>query len=87
MFENGMFGLSLHYSDDRNDDIPYMSDHVAKINDVMEEIIQSCYEKAKSILINNETIVMKLIPILTKKQVMQMDECEKLLTQWGGIKC
>ena len=85
MAENGMFGLALRYSEDRHEKLPYMSERVERLNQVFDEVIQECYERAKAILLKNDAVVKKLIAHLAKKQILQEEECEQLLTEWGGL--
>lgn len=86
MAKNGMFGLDLRYSEDRHEILPYLSDRLERLNHVFDEIIQECYERAKTILLNNETVIRNLIPYLAEKQILQAEECEKLLAEWGGLR-
>lgn len=85
MSEHGMFGLDLRYSEDRHEKLPYLSDKLERLNHVFDETIQECYGQAKAILLKNETLIKKLIPYLVKRQILQAEECEKLLAEWGGI--
>ena len=85
MSEHGMFGLDLRYSEDRHEKLPYLSDKLERLNKVFDETIQECYGQAKAILLKNETLIKKLIPCLVEKQILQAEECEKLLAEWGGI--
>ena len=80
-----MFGLALRYSEDRHEKLPYMSERVERLNQVFDEVIQECYERAKAILLKNDAVVKKLIAHLAKKQILQEEECEQLLTEWGGL--
>lgn len=80
-----MFGLDLRYSEDRHEKLPYLSDRLERLNKVFDETIQECYGQAKAILLKNETLIKKLIPYLVKRQILQAEECEKLLAEWGGI--
>lgn len=85
MADNGMLGLALRYSENRHERFPYSSERVEKLNRIFDEIIQECYERAKAILQKNEILAKKLIPYLVEKQILQAEECEKLLAEWGGI--
>ena len=85
MAENGMLGLALRYSENRHERFPYSTDRLEKLNHVFDEVIRECYERAKTILERNEILVKKLIPYLVEKQVLQAEECERLLTKWGGV--
>lgn len=80
-----MFGLNLRYSEDRNEKLAYLPDMLGRINHVFDETIKDCYERAKVILEKNETLIKKLIPYLVKKQILQEEECEKRLAEWGRI--
>ena len=86
MSEHGMFGLDLRYSEDRQEKLPYLSDRLERLNKVFDETIQECYGQAKAILLKNETLIKKLIPYLVKRQILQAEECEKLLAEWGGLR-
>lgn len=85
MAKQGMFGLNLRYSEDRHKELPYSPERLEKLNHVFEEIIQDCYEQAKTILLKNETVIKKLIPYLVEQQILQAEECEKFSEEWGGI--
>ena len=86
MSEYGMFGLDLRYSEDRQEKLPYLSDRLERLNKVFDETIQECYEQAKTILLKNEAVIRKLIPYLVKRQILQAEECEKRLAEWGGLR-
>jgi ATP-dependent Zn protease len=86
MAKNGMFGLELRYSEYRHENLPYLSDRLEKLNHVFDETIKDCYERAKAILEKNEALIKKLIPYLVEKQILQAEECEKLLAEWGGLR-
>lgn len=86
MAKNGMFGLNLRYSEYRHKELPYSSDRLETLNKVFDETIRECYEQAKAILLKNETLVRKLIAYLVEQQIMQAEECEKLLAEWGDLR-
>lgn len=81
-----MFGLDLRYEEERHEKLPYSPDSLERLNRVFDEVVQECYERAKNILLNNETLVKRLIPCLVERQILQAEECEKLLEEWGGIR-
>lgn len=85
MSKYGMFGLDLRYSEDRQEKLPYLSNRLERLNRVFDETIQRCYEQAKAILLKNETLVRKLMSCLVKRQILQAEECEKFLAEWGGV--
>lgn len=87
MAKNGMWGLELRYAPYRNNNIlPYSPARLERLNQVFDETIQECYEQAKTILLKNEEVIRKLIPHLVEKQILQAEECEKLLAEWGGLR-
>lgn len=86
MSAHGMFGLDLRYEEERHEKLPYSPDRLERLNRVFDEVVQECYERAKNILLNNETLVKRLIPCLVERQILQAEECEKLLEEWGGIR-
>ncbi len=86
MFDAGMFGISLRYSSNRNEILPYRSEFINKINSIFEETITTCYEKAKAIIKKNVKLIENLSKILVEKAVIQDKEGEQLIEQFGGIK-
>ena len=83
--KHGMLGLDLRYSRMRNEQLPYTAQRLEKLNNVFDEIIHNCYEQAKIIIQNNQTLLKKLIPYLMQEQIVQSEECERLLAEWGGV--
>ena len=85
MFSHGMFGLSLEFSKERNEDFPYRPERLEQLNDVFDKTVYECYEKAKAIIVKNEVLICQLIPILVSKQVLEKKDCEPILQELGGI--
>lgn len=85
MVSNGMLGLSLRFSSSRHRDLPYSQERLDGLNRAFEEIMQECYEKAKSILTKNEELLKKFIPYLVEEQIVQAEDCDRLLAEWGGL--
>ncbi len=86
MSRDGLMGLDLRYSSDRNDDIKYTQEKLNKVNAEFDKIIDYCYKKAKPIIEANAELIKKLIPILVEKGNIFKPECEKILNELGGIK-
>lgn len=86
MSRDGLMGLDLRYSSDRNDDIKYTQEKLNKVNAEFDKIIDDCYKKAKPIIEANAELIKKLIPILVEKGNIFKPECEKILNELGGIK-
>ena len=87
MAKNGMFGFNLSFSSYRHESIlPYSEDFLKRINDAFEKTLLSCYEKAKSIILKNESVLKNLIPFLVEQQFVQEECCEEFLASLGGIK-
>ena len=86
MAKNGMWGLAFRYSRYRHDSmLPYTAEHLNRINELFSETLEECYEKAKAILLKNEKILKNIIAYLAEKQLVQEEQCEALLSEWGGI--
>lgn len=81
----GMFGLELNYFFSRHDRLPYSNALVEKLNQVFNETIDSCYQKAKAIVEKNAELIQNLIPILLEKKVLDKTACELILVELGGI--
>lgn len=81
----GMLGFELHYTSYRHEELPYPAERLDALNRAMEEIKQQCYENARNILAKNEAVARKLIAYVVNKQTVQAEECERLLSEWGGI--
>ena len=41
---------------------------------------------AKAFLLKNEKVLKKLVPYLAERQVLQAEESDELLKQWGGLR-
>ncbi len=86
MAKNGMWGLELLYSHYRHDNVlPYPAEYLERVNKIFNETLRECYEKAKAILLKNETLLKNLIPYLAEKQLLQEEQCEQFLQARGGI--
>ncbi len=85
MSKNGMLGLLLRYSPNRNEDLPYAAQRLEKLNAAFDEIVQKCYEQAKAIVQKNEALLKKLVPFLVQEQIVQAEKAECLLAEWGGV--
>lgn len=85
MAKQGMFGLDMIYSDDRNEILAYPPARIEKLNDLFDETLRECYEQAKSILSKNKKLIEKLIRRLAQCKTIQKEACETLLTQWSGM--
>ena len=86
MAKNGMWGLELRYSQYRHDSmLPYPAEHLERVDGLFNQTIRECYEKAKAILLKNETLLRNLTACLTEKQILQEEQSEQLLSSWGGI--
>ena len=86
MARNGMFGIELCYTVYRNESIlPYTAEHLTKINEVFEKTMAECYKSAKAIIEKNVGLINQLAKILVQRQVIQDDECEKIVQELGGI--
>ncbi len=86
MLQSAMLGVDLRYCNYRNREIlPYTSEKIAKINDLVDKTCESCYEKAKLIVEKNAKIIEKLAKVLVEKQVLQESECEEVIKELGGI--
>ena len=86
MSRDGLMGLDLRYSSDRNDDIKYTQEKLNKVNAEFDKIIDYCYKKAKPIIEANAELIRKLMPVLVDKGNIFKPECEKILNELGGIK-
>ena len=86
MLKNAMFGIGLRYSVERNDFLlPYTDSYKQKINAVFEEVCETCYNKAKSIIEKNAELIENLSRVLTERQIIQEDDCEELIKEFGGV--
>lgn len=87
MLNNAMFGINLRYSTERNDYIlPYSDGYRQKINALFEEVCETCYNKAKGIVEKNAELIENLSKVLTERQIIQEDDCEELIKEFGSIK-
>lgn len=84
--EAGLLGLDLRYSENRNNDMEYSREKLDRINAEFDRIIDDCYKKAKPIVEANAKLIKKFIPILIEKRSIFKPECEKILSDLGGIK-
>ncbi len=82
----GMLGLDLFSTDMEYRDIPYPKEHIERLHHTFEEIKQSCYQKARSIVEKNETLLKRLVPMLIERKSMEKPECEALILELGGIR-
>lgn len=85
MSEWGMFGLSNRYSEKREENMCYSEAWTDRLYATFDEMIEECYQKAKSIVVKNETLIAKLIPVLVEKQALERQDCEPILKALGGI--
>lgn len=85
MSDCGMLGLSYRYSERREDKMCYSDAWTDRLYTLFDEIIEECYKKAKSIVVKNEALIVKLIPILVAKQALEKQDCEPILKSLGGI--
>lgn len=85
MAKNGMLGLDLYYSENRDRRLSYAETRLDKLNCVFDEITRECYEKAKAIVLKNKALIKNLITRLVEKQILQQEESETLLAKWGGV--
>ena len=86
MSENGMLGLLLRYEQNRNDEMIYSESRIEKINNAMDEIVESCYQKAKEVVASNVELIKKLAPMLAEKGSIDKKTIEPILNEMGGIK-
>lgn len=82
----GMFGLSYYFSSDRDSDFPFSSARLAKLNDMFDQIVNECYEKAKTILMKNKDLLTALVLELVKKEILKVEEVEQIIENFGGLK-
>lgn len=86
MFYNGLFGLDCYYNSSRAKDMYYSNDYIEKLNLISERIRQSCYENAKKIVMENETLIKQMIPILVEKRNIDNIVGDKIIEDLGGMK-
>ncbi|MBR6727886.1 MAG: hypothetical protein IKM08_06805, partial [Clostridia bacterium] len=85
MAECGMFGFSLMYIDLRWRELPYSAAYTERMDRTFEQTLQKCYEQARAIVCENERLIKKLAPALSKRGVIEKSECEELIFEFGGI--
>lgn len=81
----GMFGLRYYYDEDRHDDFPYSQERVDRINALVEEKTEACYQRAKEIVERNGDLIRKLVPVLVSKREIEKEEFEPILAKFGGL--
>ena len=86
MSECGMLGLDLIVQDYRYTDIPYSESILEKLYQVFNDIISDCYNKAKTIVEKNLSLISKLVPILIRRKTIEKSECEQIIAELGGIR-
>ena len=86
MSECGMLGLDLIVQDYRYTDIPYSESILEKLYQVFNDIISVCYNKAKTIVEKNLSLISKLVPILIRRKTIEKSECEQIIAELGGIR-
>ena len=86
MSECGMLGLDLIVQDYRYTDIPYSESILEKLYQVFNDIISICYNKAKTIVEKNLSLISKLVPILIRRKTIEKSECEQIIAELGGIR-
>jgi cell division protease FtsH len=82
----GMFGLDVYYTTNRNSDFPFKQDRIEKLNEIFDATVKECYEKAKSILENNNDTLKKLVAELVKREILKIEESEEIIENFGGLK-
>lgn len=85
MAYNGMFGLSYHFSERRNETMSYLFSRVEGINNKYNEIIVDCYAKAENIIARNKELIQELIKILINDDFLYKETCESIIQELGGI--
>ena len=80
-----MLGLSLLFKDHDYSDCTYPDSYFEKLHECFNKIKADSYEKARIIVEKNKTLLEKLAAILVKRESLEKPECEKLLTELGGI--
>lgn len=50
-----------------------------------QRVKNECYLRAKSIIVANEALIRRLVPILLAKKSIEKPECEKIIESLGGI--
>ncbi len=81
MSESGMFGLEYYYSSERNEEMKYSCERLAKIDEKFEEIKLEAYKKAKEILLRNRRLLDLLVPILMERECMTDKQCENIIKE------
>lgn len=81
----GLLGLNLRYNDARHDELRYSDERIQRINDEFDRILDDCLKKARLIVEANAALIRKLIPVLVDKRSIFRGECEKIISELGGI--
>lgn len=85
MAYNGMFGLSYHFSERRNETMSYLFNRLEGINNKYDEVIVDCYTKAENIIAKNKELIQELIQILINNDFLCKETCENIIQELGGI--
>ena len=83
MAANGMLGLDVYFK--KYDDFPYSDLANERLCLKVDKMRLECYEKARAIVNKNEALIKKLVPILIKRKSIEKVECEKIISELGGI--
>jgi ATP-dependent Zn protease len=86
MAKCGMFGIDLVYNSGRDYDIDYSDERMSRLNLVFDETIKDCYERAKNVLQTNKNILEKLTSDLAEKEILQIEESNRIIEELGGIR-
>ncbi len=79
----GMLGIDLYFN--LYSEYRYSDKMHERLEEAFLKIKAECYANAREQIVKNETLIKKLVPILTSRKSIEKSECEGILEELGGI--
>ncbi|MCL5037382.1 MAG: ATP-dependent zinc metalloprotease FtsH [Chloroflexi bacterium] len=76
--QHGPVFLGRDMMEDRN----YSDDIAGKIDQEIRNLVDSCYERARRILLEKKVLLSKVVEVLREKEVLEGDELDRICKEW-----
>ena len=87
MAECGLLGLELVSNYDyRYTNFPYPTSYWEQMHQIFQKTMLECYGRAKELVEKNTDLITELTPILISRKTIEKKDCERIITELGGIR-